>query len=79
MFISKKLKDSFEKSKETLEGSVQDISQVSQDIRFLELILKNYALHSPFHYLFSHELKMITEDRRVINATEKARKTEKAQ
>ncbi len=59
MFISKKLKASFEKSKETLEGFVQDISQVSQDIRFLELILKNYALHSPFHSLFAHEFKVI--------------------
>ena len=62
MFISKKLKDSFGKSKEALEGFVQDISQVSQDIRFLELILKNYALHSPFHSLFSHELRIIPEE-----------------
>ncbi len=62
MFISKKLKESFEKSKETLEGSVQDISQVSQDIRFLELILKNYALHSPFDSLFAHEIKIISGD-----------------
>jgi hypothetical protein len=59
MFISKKLKDSFGKSKETLEGFVQDISQVSQDIRLLELILKNYALHSPFHSLFAHELTLL--------------------
>ena len=63
MFISKKLNAAFEKSKETLEGFIQDISQVSQDIRFLELILKNYALHSPFHSLFSHELRMIPEER----------------
>ncbi len=62
MFISKKLKDSFEKSKETLEGFVQDISQVSQDIRFLELVLKSYALSSPFHSLFSHEFKTIQGD-----------------
>jgi hypothetical protein len=62
MFISKKLKDSFEKSKETLEGFVQDISQVSQDIRFLELVLKSYALSSPFHSLFAHESKPIQAD-----------------
>lgn len=62
MFISKKLKDSFGKSKETLEGFVQDISQVSQDIRLLELILKNYALNSPFHFLFAYELKIISGD-----------------
>jgi hypothetical protein len=59
MFISKKLQGSFEKTKETLEGFVQDISQVSQDIRFLELILKNYALHSPFHSLFAHEVIVV--------------------
>jgi hypothetical protein len=62
MFISKKLKDSFGKSKETLEGFVQNISQVSQDIRLLELILKNYALNSPFHFLFAYELKIMAVD-----------------
>jgi hypothetical protein len=62
MFVSKNLKEAFEKSKETLEGFVQDISQVSQDIRLLELILKNYALHSPFHSLFAHGFKMIPGD-----------------
>ncbi len=62
MFISKKLRAAFEKSKETLESFVRDISQVSQDIRLLELILKNHALHSPFHSLFAHELKMIPKN-----------------
>lgn len=60
MFISKKLRSAFEKSKETLEGFVQDISQVSQDIRLLELILKNYALNSPFHSLFAHESTVLS-------------------
>jgi len=59
MFVSKNLRAAFDKSKETLEGFAQDISQVSQDIRLLELVLKNYALHSPFHSLFAHEFKMI--------------------
>lgn len=59
MFISKKLRDSFDKSKESLEGFVQDIAQVSQDIRLLELVLKNYSLSSPFQSLFAHELKLM--------------------
>jgi hypothetical protein len=62
MFISKKLRASFDKSKETLEGFVQDISQVSQDIRLLELILKNYSLTTPFHFLFAHEFTLISEN-----------------
>ena len=62
MFKSKNLKEAFEKSKKTLEGFAQDIGQVSQDIRLLELILKNYALHSPFHALFFHEFRIIPED-----------------
>lgn len=57
MFKSKNLRDAFDKSKETLEGFTQDISQVSKDIRLLELILKNYALNTPFHFLFAHEFK----------------------
>jgi hypothetical protein len=57
MFSSKKLSDSFHKSKESFEDYVQNISQVSHDIRFLELLLKNYGLNSPFKSLFAHELK----------------------
>jgi|GEM_PF-2249126 len=59
MFISKKLRDSFDKSKESLEGFVQDIAQVSQDIRLLELVLKNYSLSFPFQSLFAHEFKIM--------------------
>jgi hypothetical protein len=55
MFSSKKLSDSFQKSKESFEDYVQNISQVSHDIRFLELLLKNYGLNSPFKSLFAHE------------------------
>lgn len=57
MFSSKKLSDSFHKSKESFEDYVQNISQVSHDIRFLELLLKNYGLNSPFKSLFAHEIK----------------------
>lgn len=59
MFSSKKLSDSFHRSKESFEDYVQNISQVSHDIRFLELLLKNYGLNSPFKSLFSHEFKLV--------------------
>jgi hypothetical protein len=59
MFSSKKLSDSFHKSKESFEDYVQNISQVSHDIRFLELLLKNYGLNSPFKSLFAHEIKTV--------------------
>lgn len=58
MFFEKKLTESYHKSKKTFEGFESDITHVSQDIRFLELLLKNYAPKSPFQALFAHECKM---------------------
>lgn len=63
MFSSKKLSDSFHKSKESLEDYAQSITQVSHDIRFLELLLKNYGLNSPFKTLFGTEIGMVLTSR----------------
>ncbi len=57
MFNKKELSDAYQKAKETFDNFAYDIAHVSQDIKLLELILKNYAPKFSFQSLLAHELK----------------------
>jgi len=56
MFFSKELAEAYQKSKEHLESFVHDITHISKDMRFLELLLKNYVINFPFECLFTYEI-----------------------
>lgn len=55
MFNKKELSDAYQKSKEVFDGFSSDIAHISQDIKLLELILKNYAPKFSFQWLLAHE------------------------
>lgn len=61
MFSSKKLNDSFNDSKQFFEENELTISQVSYDIRSLELLLKKYCLNFTYTQLVCNDFKIVSE------------------
>lgn len=59
-FSSKKLNDSFHESKQFFEENELTISQVSYDIRSLELLLKKYCLNFSLSLLVFNDAKVIS-------------------
>ncbi len=59
IFSSKKLSDSFHESKQFFEDNELTISQVSYDIRSLELLLKKYCLNLTLTLLVCNEAKVV--------------------
>jgi hypothetical protein len=61
MFSSKKLTDYFQDSKQFFEENELTISQVSYDIRSLELLLKKYCLNFTYAQIVSSEVKIVQQ------------------
>jgi hypothetical protein len=68
IFSSQELNDSFNESKRFFEENELTISQVSYDIRSLELLLKKYCLNITFMLLVFNEVKTLSKpDSKDIN------------
>lgn len=59
IFSTKKINDSFNESKQFFEENELTITQVSSDIRSLELLLKKYCLNFPIMHLVCNEVKIL--------------------